>query len=62
MKTEELLRRQAAEISARVDHLPWLLPEHNRVEIVTPVEGLIREDGSGVQHKGERLDLAPCQV
>lgn len=62
MKTEELLRRLAAENSTRVDNWPWLLPEHNGVEIATLFEGLIMEEGSIVQHKGERLDLTTCQV
>ena len=51
-KTEELLRRQAAEHSTRADHWPWLLPEHNAIEHVALFEGIILEDGSTIPDIG----------
>jgi len=52
MKTEELLRRQAAEHSIRVDHRPWLVPGHPDDVVVTLFEGIILEDGSTIPDIG----------
>ncbi len=59
MKTEELLRRQAAEHSTRVDHWPWLVPEHNAVELVALFAGVFQEDGTVIPSPGYSQIIHP---